>query len=93
MYFALAPNMGAEAMRTNIVIPKKVALEYERRKPILLINKAQGIPRTMLAMPENEDENNEKASLPPSMTRNNIIMALLSLTHSDMQPNKADEIA
>ena len=93
MYLALGPNMGAEAMRTNIAIPKKVALEYERRKPILLISKAQGIPRTILAMPENEDDNRENASLPPSMTRNNIIMALLSLTHSDMQPNKADDMA
>ena len=80
-------------MRTNIAIPNKVALVYDRRKPILLISKAQGIPKSTQARAENEDENSENASLPPSMTRNNIIMALLSLTHSDMQPNKADDMA
>ena len=85
--------MGADAMRTNIAIPKKVALVYDLRKPILLISKAQGIPKSTLASAENEDENSEKASLPPSMTRNNIIMALLSFTHSDMQPNNADVMA
>ena len=63
------------------------------RSPVRAMIYANGIEQHAWAKALMEEEKSENDALPPSIIRYNIIMVLLSITCSEMQPKRAETVA
>lgn len=92
-YFAATPKNGAAAIREYANMPRKTALLYATRNPILFATPAKGIDINTVTNAEIALENIEKDSLPPSITKYKMITVLLSRNHSEIHPVIAEHVA